>query len=153
MSLKEQIDNDLKTAMKSGDKLRTSTLRTLKSAIKYAEIEAKSELDEQDLLAVIAKQAKQRRESIEEFKKGGRNDLVEQETAELAILEGYLPAQMSEEEIRAKAEAVIAELGVTDMKGMGQVMRQLMAELKGQADGGLVDGKVVNQIVRQLLSS
>jgi uncharacterized protein YqeY len=148
MSLKDQIDNDLKTAMKSGDKFRTKTLRTLKSAIKYAEIEARSELDDQGLLAVIAKQAKQRRESIEEFKKGGRNDLVEKETADLAILESYLPAQMSEEEIKAKAEAVIAELGVTDMKDMGQVMRRLMADLKGQ-----VDGKVVNQIVRQLLSS
>jgi uncharacterized protein YqeY len=148
MSLKDQIDNDLKAAMKGGDKSRTVTLRTLKSAIKYAEIEARRELGEQDLLAVIAQQAKQRRESIEEFKKGRRDDLVEKETADLAILESYLPAQLSEEEIKAKAEAVIAELGVTDMKGMGQVMKQLMAELKGQADG-----KVVNQIVRQLLSS
>jgi uncharacterized protein YqeY len=134
--------------MKGGDKSRTVTLRTLKSAIKYAEIEARRELGEQDLFAVIAQQAKQRRESIEEFKKGRRDDLVEKETADLAILESYLPAQLSEEEIKAKAEAVIAELGVTDMKGMGQVMKQLMAELKGQADG-----KVVNQIVRQLLSS
>jgi uncharacterized protein YqeY len=148
MSLKDQLNDDLKVAMKSGDKVRTQTLRTLKSAIRYAEIEARKELSEQDLLAVVVKQAKQRRDSIEEFKKGGRDDLVENETAELAILESYLPVQMSEAEIKAKAEAVIAQLGVTDMKGMGQVIKQLMVELKGQADG-----KVVNQIVRQLLSS
>jgi hypothetical protein len=148
MSLQDQLNNDLKEAMKGGDKFRTQTLRTLKSAIKYAEIEAGNELDDQGLQAVIAKQAKQRRDSIEEFKKGGRDDLVENETAELAILESYLPEQMSKEEIKIKAEAIVAELGVTDMKGMGQVMKQLMIELKGQADG-----KVVNQIVRELLSS
>ena len=148
MSLKDQLNDNLKVAMRSRDKLRTQTLRILKSAIRYAEIEVGAELDDQGLLAVIAKQAKQRRDSIAEFKKGGRDDLVEKEAAELAILESYLPAQMSEDEIKAKAEAVIAELGVTDMKGMGQVMKQLMSELKDQADG-----KVVNQIVRQLLSS
>lgn len=148
MSLKDQLNNDLKAAMRSGDKMRTQTLRLLKSAIRYAEIEAGTELDDPDLINIIVKQAKQRRDSIEEFKKGKRDDLVEAEATELAILETYLPAQLSEEEIRAKAEAVIAELGVSDMKGMGQVMGRLMAELKGQADG-----KVVNQIVRQLLGS
>ncbi len=147
MSLKDRINDDLKGAMKSGDKFRTQTLRSLKSALRYAEIEVGTELDDPGLLAVIAKQAKQRRESIVEFQKGGRADLVEQESAELAILEGYLPAQLSEEEIKAKAQAVIAQLGVTDIKGMGQVMKQLMAELQGQADG-----KVVNQLVRQLLN-
>ena len=147
MSLIDQINDDLKAAMKKGDKFRTQTLRSLKSAIKYEEIEAGHELDDQDVQAVIAKQAKQRRDSISEFKKGGRDDLVEAEEAELAVLENYLPAQMSDEEIRAKAETVIAELGVSNMNGMGQVMKQLMAQLKGQADG-----KVVNQIVRELLS-
>jgi hypothetical protein len=148
MSLKEQVDQDLKDAMRSRDKFRTQTLRSLKSAIKYAEIEIGAELNDPDILAVIAKQAKQRRDSIAEFEKGGRADLVEKETGELDILESYLPAQLSEETIKEKAQAVIAELGVTDMKGMGQVMNRLMAELKGQADG-----KVVNQVVRQLLSS
>ena len=147
MSLKDQINDDLKTAMKSGDKTRTQTLRSLKSAIKYAEIEARADYDDPGILGVIAKQAKQRRESIAEFEKGGRADLVAQELAELTILEVYLPQQLSEEVIKAKAEAVIARLGVTDVKGMGQVMRELMAELQGQADG-----KVVNQVVRQLLS-
>ncbi len=148
MSLKEQIDNDLKQGIKNKDKLRTDTLRGLKSAIRYAEIEAGSELDEAGMLTVIAKQAKQRRDSIAEFEKAKRADLVEKEAAELAILEEYLPAQLSEEEIREKARSIISDLGVTDMTGLGQVMKQLMAELKGQADG-----KVVNQIVRQLLSS
>jgi uncharacterized protein len=147
MSLKDQLNDDLKTSMKSGDKTRTQTLRSLKSAIKYAEIEVGADLDDSGVLGVIAKQAKQRRESIIEFQKGGRADLVEQESVELAILESYLPQQLSEEAVKAKAEAVIARLGITDVKGMGQVMKHLMAELQGQADG-----KVVNQVVRQLLS-
>jgi uncharacterized protein YqeY len=148
MDTRQQIDADLVIAIKSGDRLRTDTLRGLKSAIKYAEIEAGAELDEQELLGVIAKQAKQRRDSIQEFKKAGRTDLVEQESAELALLEQYLPTQMSEDEIRDMAQAVISELGVTDMKGMGQVMQRLMADTRGQADGKLVSG-----VVRQLLSS
>ncbi|HXW00444.1 MAG TPA: GatB/YqeY domain-containing protein, partial [Anaerolineae bacterium] len=99
------------------------------------------------VLAVVMQQAKQRRDSIAEFEKAKRTDLIEKEAAELAILEQYLPAQLSEAEIEAKAKAVIAELGVTDAKGMGQVMKQMVAELKGQADG-----KMINQVVRKLLS-
>lgn len=147
MSLLEQINSDLKTSMKSGDKHRTETLRNLKSAIKYAEIEAHGALDDDGVLAVIAKQAKQRRDSIAEFEKANRTDLVEQENAELLLLEAYLPAQLSEADIQAKAAAVIAELGVSDAKGMGQVMKTLMPQLQGQADG-----KLVSQVVRQLLS-
>lgn len=147
MAIKDQINNDLKEAMKSGDKLRTETLRSLKSAIRYAEIETGSNLDDNAILGVVAKQAKQRRDSMAEFEKASRSDLVEKEAAELIILERYLPAQLSEAEIRVRAQAIIAQLGVTDIKGMGQVMKQLMADLQGQADG-----KVVNQIVRQLLS-
>lgn len=147
MSLKDQLDNDLKDAMRSKDKVRTETLRSLKSAIKYAEIEAGQELDDEGVVGAIGKQAKQRRDSIAEFEKAQRTDLVEKEMAELAILEQYLPAQLSPEDIRNRAEAVIAELGVTDMKGMGAVMQRLMADLQGQADG-----KVVNQIVRALLA-
>ncbi len=147
MEIQDQLNADLKDALKSSDKTRTMTIRDLKSAIKYAEIEAGGELDDDGVLGVIAKQAKQRRDSIAEFQKAGRTDLVEQETTELAILEQYLPAQMSEDEIKDKVQAIITGLGVTDMKGMGQVMKRAMAELQGQADG-----KVVNQIVRQLLS-
>jgi hypothetical protein len=147
MSLKEQLNNDLKDAMRSKDKVRTETLRSLKSAIKYAEIEAGQEFDDEGIISVIGKQAKQRRDSIAEFEKAQRTDLVEKETAELTILEQYLPAQLSPEAIRSRAQAVIAELGVTDMKGMGPVMQRLMADLQGEADG-----KVVNQIVRELLA-
>ena len=146
-SILDQINTDLRTAMKSGDKFRTETLRNLKSAIKYAEIESQTELGDTDTLAVIAKQAKQRRDSITEFKKANRTDLIEIETAQLHIIEAYLPPQLSEEEIRTRAEAIITELGVTDAKGMGQVMKQLMAELQGQADG-----KVVSRVVRELLT-
>ncbi|MCB0169673.1 MAG: GatB/YqeY domain-containing protein [Anaerolineae bacterium] len=147
MSVIDQINSDLKTAMKSGQKELVATLRSLKSAIKYAEIEAGGELNDEATIGVLSKQAKQRRDSIAEFEKAGRSDLVAQETAELQIIETYLPAQLSEEEIRAKVQAVITALNVTDTKGMGQVMKQVMADLKGQADG-----KTVNQIVRQLLS-
>jgi uncharacterized protein YqeY len=133
--------------MKSGDKTRLETIRLLRSAIKYAEIEVGHELDDEGLLDIIGKQAKQRRDAIVEFEKGGRTDLVEKEIAELAILEQYLPAQMSEDEVREKVQAIITALGVTDLKGLGQVMKQAMTELKGQADG-----KIVNQIARQLLT-
>ena len=148
MDIKDQIDSDIVKAMKSGDKATTETLRGLKSAIKYAEIDIGHDLDNEETLTVIAKQAKQRRDSITEFKKAERNDLVEKETTELALLEKYLPAQLSEDDIEKVVQAVITELGVTDMKGMGQVMQRTMADLKGQADG-----KVVNQIVRKLLSN
>lgn len=147
MSIIDQINSDLKTAMKSGQKELVATLRSLKSAIKYAEIEAGSELNDEGTIGVLSKQAKQRRDSIAEFEKAGRADLVAQETAELQVIETYLPAQLSEEEVRAKVQAVITALNVTDAKGMGQVMKQVMADLKGQADG-----KTVNKIVRQLLS-
>ena len=146
MSLKDQLNEDLKSSMKGGDKTRTETLRSLKSAIKYAEIQAGKELDDEGVLGVISQQAKQRRDSITEFEKGHRADLVEKEAVELAVLEKYLPAQLSEAEIEARAKTVIAALGVTDAKGVGQVMKQLVAELKGQADG-----KVINQVVRRLL--
>jgi uncharacterized protein len=147
MTTKEQINDHLKESMRSGDKFRTETLRGLKSAIRYAEIEVGGELDEAGVTTVIIKQAKQRRDSITEFEKAGRTDLVEQEANQLKILEAYLPAQLSEEEIRARAQAVIKELGVTDVAGMGQVMKRLTADLKGQADG-----KLISQVVRQLLS-
>ena len=148
MDIKDQLNNDLKTAMKSGDKATTETIRGLKSAIKYVEIDTGHELDDEETMAVIAKQAKQRRDSIAEFEKAGRNDLVEKEATELTLLEKYLPAQMSEDEIEKVVQTIIAELGVTDIKGMGQVMQRSMATLKGQADG-----KVVNQIVRKNLSN
>ncbi|MCP5079269.1 MAG: GatB/YqeY domain-containing protein [Psychromonas sp.] len=147
MELRDQLNNDLKTALKSGDRVKVATLRGLKSALKYAEIDAGSELDKDGLLAVISKQAKQRRDSITEFTKANRTDLVDQETLELAILEQYLPAQLSEDDVKAKVTVIIEELGVTNMRGMGQVMKASMAELKGKADG-----KIVSKVVKELLS-
>jgi hypothetical protein len=146
MNIKDQLNDDLKSALKSGDKIRLETIRSLKSAIKYAEIQATHELYDQGVLGVIMQQAKQRRDSIAEFEKAKRTDLVEKEAAELKILETYLPAQLSEAEIEVKAKAVIAELQVVDAKAIGLVMKRLTTELKGQADG-----KTINQIVRRLL--
>ncbi len=147
MDIKTKLTNDLKDAMKSGDVTRKETIRLLRGAIKNAEIDGGHPLDDAETLAILSKQAKQRRDSIEQYTQAGRLDLVEQEQAELEIIETYLPKQLSDEEITARAKAVIAELGVTDMKGMGQVMKQLSAELKGVADG-----KRISQIVRGLLS-
>ena len=147
MRTKDQINLDLKEAMKRGEKTRLETIRSLKSAIRYAEIEAGHELDDSGTMRVITKQAKQRRDSIADFQKAGRNDLVEKEAAELAIIETYLPIQLSEAEIRTVVLAAVAELNVTDLKGMSQVMKKVMADLQGQADG-----KVVSQVVRDVLS-
>jgi uncharacterized protein YqeY len=170
MSLKDQLMQDLKEAMKSGDDTRKAAIRMLRSAINTAEIEKRSAfidseqkkgvdveslslkdeqfaLSDEEVLAVIQKQAKQRRDSITEFKKGGRDDLVASEEAELDILEEYLPRQMTRDEIAQAAREAVAELGVSDMSGMGPLMKHLMAQFKGRADG-----KLVNQVVREILS-
>jgi uncharacterized protein YqeY len=147
MSLKEKLRSDLKDAMRQRDEVRKRTLRLTLAAITNAEVAQRKELDDPGVLAVLVKEAKQRQESAEEFRKGGRDDLVAQEEAELAILEPYLPQQLSREEIVARAKATIEELGATGMSQMGSVMRSLMQELRGQADG-----KLVNQVVRELLS-
>lgn len=147
MTLKERLMNDLKSAMKSGDQVQKDVIRILRGAIRNVELEQGHELTDDEALKVIMKQAKQRRDSIEQFQDAGRQDLVEVEQQELQILEKYLPTQLSNEEIQAKAEAAIAELGVTDMKGMGQIMGKLTKELSGVADG-----KRISAIVRQLLN-
>ncbi|HYO89284.1 MAG TPA: GatB/YqeY domain-containing protein, partial [Candidatus Limnocylindrales bacterium] len=113
---------------------------------KVAGLEAR-ELNDEEVLAIIGKQIKQRRDSIEEFKKGNRPDLVAQEQAEIDVLMVYLPQQLSEDQIREHAKVVIAELGVTDMKGLGPVMKRMNVDLKGVADGG-----TINRVVRELLA-
>ncbi len=148
MSLKDQLTNDLKEAMKSGDQIKKDTVRALRGAIRNVEIDSRRDLTDEEILAIIHKQAKQRRDSIEQYQKANRSDLVEQEQQELAIIEVYLPQQLSDDEIRARVETAIAELGVSDMKGMGLVMKRLTAELKGRADG-----KRISQLVRELLSN
>ena len=170
MSLGDQLRQDLKEAMWEGDDTGKSTIRLLLSAITAAQIEKRSAfiesqqvkgvdfeelslddaqvaLTDEELLAVIQRQAKQRRDSIAEFRKAGREDLVAIEEAELAVIESYLPRQMTRDEIEVVVRKAIADLGVSDMSGMGALMKHLMAELKGTADG-----KVVNQVVREVLS-
>ncbi len=146
MSLKDKLTEDLKQAMRQGDELGRSTLRLVMAAIKNAEIEKRRELEEGELLAIIAKEAKQRHESIDQFERGGRQDLVDREEAELQILLAYLPEQLSREEIEAQARQIIEEVGATSPAQMGQVMRQLMPLMQGKADG-----KLVSQVVKELL--
>ena len=148
MTLEERLDADLKDAMRSGDTVRKLAIRAVKTAVTEAKVagtEAKS-LSDAEVTAIIAKQVKQRRDSITEFAKGGRQDLIAQEEAEIAVLEVYLPRQLSEAEIRERAQAVIAELGVADMKGLGPVMKRLSTDLRG-----IADGQIVNRVVRDLL--
>ncbi|MGA9349306.1 MAG: GatB/YqeY domain-containing protein [Anaerolineae bacterium] len=147
MSLKDKLMEDLKQAVRQGDERRRSTLRLVIAAIKNAEIEKRHELDEGELLAVIAKEAKQRHESIAEFERGGRQDLVDREKAELQVLLAYLPEQLSREEIEAKARQIIEDVGATGPAQMGEVMHRLMPLMKGKADG-----KLVSQVVKELLT-
>jgi uncharacterized protein YqeY len=148
MSLLDRLNADLKEAMRSGDQPRKLTIRAVKTAIREAEVsgEEARTLSEQEILAVIAKQAKQRRDSIAEFEKGNRPDLAEQERVELAVLETYLPRQLTREEIVERAKKVIAEVGATGPRQMGLVMRPLMEELRGLADGKLVSAVVQEQL-------
>lgn len=147
MSLKEQLAADLKDAMRQRDALRRDVLRYSMAAVKNAEIEAGSELDDVAVTAVLAKEAKRRRESIEEFKKGNRPDLVEKEEAEVAILDAYLPEAVSRDEIVAAAREVVAETGAAGPRDIGKVMPVLMQRFAGRADG-----REVNEVVRELLS-
>jgi len=147
MSLKEQLSTDLKEALKAGDERRKSTLRFLMSAIHNAEIEAGHELDDGGVAGVIAKQVKQRRDSIEEFRKGAREDLMAKEEAEMALLLAYLPEQMSREEITEAARRVIAETGASAPGDKGKVMPVLINQLRGRAEG-----RQINEVVTELLA-
>lgn len=148
MSLKDKISDDLKQALREGDDVGKRTLRVLISAVHNAEIEKGAPLDDSGTLAVIAKQAKQRRESAEEFRKGGRQDLVDREEAEAVVLQAYLPAAMSREEIAAAARKVIAEVGAQGPRDVGKVMPILVKQLAGRAEGS-----EISAVVRELLSS
>lgn len=147
MGLKEELESDLKQALRSKDEPRKTTLRLALAAIKNAEIAKRGQLDENELTAVVSQQAKQRRESVAQFAAGGRQDLVAQEEEELKILMDYLPPQLSEEKIRSQALEVIEQVEATSLAQMGDVMRVLMPQLKGKADG-----QVVSAIVKGLLS-
>ena len=145
--LQQKLTDDLKRAMKGGDRVRTSVIRFTMAAIQNAEIARQASLNDTDILGIIAKQVRQRQESIESFKQGNRPDLVAQEEAEMALLNEYLPQQMSREEVVAEARRVIAEIGAAGPGDKGKVMPQLIAQLKGRADG-----RVINEVVTELLS-
>lgn len=148
--LKQKLQEDLNASMLAKDETRTSTLRLLLSALGYYEINkggAGYEATDEDVLSVISKEAKQRKDSIEQFKNANRTELVEKEEKELAILESYLPAQMGEEEIRSLIKQAVEQTGATNMQDMGKIMPELMPKLKGKADGGLV-----SKIVKEELS-
>jgi hypothetical protein len=156
MGLKDQIAADLKDAMRENDAVRRDTLRSLLTAINntaIARVDVKDEsatrqeLPEEEVAGVLQKQAKQRRESIAEYEKGGRKDLVDREAAELAIISAYLPQQMSRDEIAAEVQKVIAETGATGPGDKNKVMPVLMGRLKGKADG-----REINEVVTQLLT-
>jgi len=147
MTLFEQIDRDMVKALKGGDKDRLTVLRGLKSDLKYKKIEIGEELTDEKAIEVLSSAAKRRRDSIEQFGKGGREDLVKKEEFELEVINSYLPKQLSEEELRQMAEAAIAEVGADSPKQMGQVMKLLVPRVKGRADG-----KLVNKLITELLA-
>ncbi|MBI4199173.1 MAG: GatB/YqeY domain-containing protein [Chloroflexi bacterium] len=146
MPLQERLMEDLKEALRQQDKRRVSTIRLLRAAIQNEEIARREPLEEGDLLNVVARQVRQRQESIAEFKRGNRPDLVEQEEAELAILRTYLPQQLTLEELSDLARRAIAEVAARGPQDKGKVMGRLMPQVKGKAEGALV-----NRVVTQLL--
>lgn len=143
--LSQQIEKDLIEAMKSKDEETLSVLRMLKSALKNKEIELKKDsIDDNDVLSVIQGQIKTRRDSVQMYKTGGRDELAQKEEKEITILQKYLPEQMSEDEIRAKVNEAITKTGASQMQDMGKVMGILMGDLKGKADGSLIS-KIVKE--------
>lgn len=145
-AIKQKLNDDLKHAIKDRDKLKCSTIRLLLAAIQNAEIAKRAPLEEAELLGIIAKEVRQRKESIDAFKQGNRQDLVAREEAEMSILLEYMPEQISREEIVAAARQVIGEVGAQGLQDKGKVMSQLIPRLKGKADG-----REINAVVTELL--
>ncbi len=148
-SLRDRLRDDLKDAMRARDAVRRDTIRLVEAAIKNAEIEKRgSELSEQDIQAILQRQVKQRQDSIEQYEQANRSDLADAERAEIAVIEAYLPQQMSRDEIEAAARAAIEQLGASGPGDRGKVMGRLMAELRGKADGAQVNA-VVSDLLAQ----
>jgi uncharacterized protein len=148
MPLLRRLDDDLKVAMKASESLKVSVLRMVKSALKYRQIEKGDALSDEEILSVLSGLSKQRRESIEQFSKGGREDLAEQERRELSILQSYLPQQLTPEEIDHIIVEAIKESSAEGIKDMGKVMRLALPRMKGAADG-----KIVSQRVKDILET
>ena len=142
MSLKEQITEDMKTAMRAKDSERLGTIRMLLAAVKQKEVDERVEVDDVMLVGIVDKLIKQRKDSISQFPAAGRQDLADKETAELKVLEVYLPQRLSEDEIKAEVAAIVAELGAKGPADMGKVMGAVKGKLAGKADMGLVSAAV-----------
>jgi uncharacterized protein YqeY len=142
MSLKDQITEDMKSAMKAGEKDRLKVVRLIRAAIKQIEVDKRIELDDAAVLIVLDKMVKQRRDSVEQFQKGNRNDLADIELAEIVVLEDYLPEQLSDEELDAMIDEAISATGAETIRDMGKVMGQIKAKAAGAADMGAVGAKV-----------
>jgi len=142
MSLKSKITDDMKSAMKAGEKDRLRAVRLILAAIKQIEVDTRTELDDATVLSVIDKMVKQRRDSVEQFQKGGRDDLVNIELAEIAVIETYLPEQLSDEELDTLIDEVISATGAESIRDMGKVMGQIKSKAAGRADMGAVSAKV-----------
>jgi uncharacterized protein YqeY len=147
MGLKQQLQGDLKEALRARDERRKSVIRLTLAEIVNAEVEKGGELGDDDVIPVLQKEARRRQDTIAELRQVGRPEMLAKVEKELAILEGYLPQLLSREEIAEEARQVVAEVGATGMGQMGPVMRQLMSKLRGRADG-----RVVNEVVRELLA-
>ena len=147
MSLQNEISSALKDAMRAKDEAKLSSLRLVLTAIKKREKEVRRSLEDQEVISVISTQIKQRRESIDQFRKAGREDLAKAEESELQVLQAYMPEQVSEEEMSQALDEVIAEVGAVSMKDMGKVMKAAMAKLAGRADG-----RAINEMVKAKLS-
>ncbi len=145
-SLKERLDGDLKDAMRNKDSIRRTVLRTIISEIRNAEIAKQEALDDEGVLVVMTKQAQQRRDSIEAFKVASRSDLVESESAELKIISGYLPEQLSEDEIEVVITEVISQVEAKGSSDMGKVMKEIMQRVRGRADGKMVSAIVTSRL-------
>jgi uncharacterized protein YqeY len=149
MGLKQQIVSDLTASMKAQDAQRTSSLRMVKAAMMNREIEKGGELDNDEMMKLLRSMVKQRRDSIEQYEKGGRKDLVDKEAAEIAVIEGYLPQAASQEEIERVVAAAVQDTGATSMKDMGKVMKTVQEKLAGKN----ADGRTVSEIVKSKLGA
>lgn len=148
MSIEKKLFDDMKLAMKSGNKVELDTIRILRAQMKTAAIDKKDDLDESEQIQVLQREAKKRREAIDLYEKGNRDDLVKKETAELDIISNYLPEQLSDEEIDKIIHEEISSLQVTDSKDMGRVMGAIMPKLKGKSDGKIVQKKVQEYLLK-----
>jgi len=146
MSLSERLNEDMKQAMKSQDKFKLSVIRMVRSAIKNREIDLRRTLDDNEVLDILSREIKQRKDSLQEFDKAGRSDLAEEVKSEIDVISVYLPQQLSEEEVKVIVQQTIQETGASSKADMGKVMAALMPKVKG-----IADGKLVNQTVQQLL--